>query len=202
MDLTPDEPTLARRGHPPAPRQQIRTARALALLLVAVCFVVGTIHAVDSLGGPVAIRDRFGPSGVAISFAAHWLLNLTPAGEILPSAMANGAAWGFWLGAGVSWLGWVAASLTQYGLALRLGTRIDIDRRLELLPARIRAFPVAHPVFQILGRMVPVVGLHFVNVASAARRVPLARFVACALAGHAGPALTMSAVGAGLIRLL
>ena len=174
----------------------------LLVLLIAVAFVAGTISCVEALGGPVELRERFGLGGMALCVAAHWLLNLTPVGEMLPSATANGAAWGFWLGAGISWLGWVGASLTQYALALRIAPAIDIEGRMATLPARIRSFPVSHPGFQILGRMVPIVGLHIVNVASGVRGVSPWRFLLCALAGHAVPALTMSALGAGLIRLL
>ena len=180
------------------------SSRSRALLggLAAVLFVAAAILTADALGGPVGMRERFGPAGLAACFVTHWILNLTPAGEILPSATANGAAWGLWLGAGVSWLGYLAASLTQYGLASRLGSRIEIESRLEALPARLRRFPVAHPAFQILGRCVPVVGLHVVNVASAAHAVPLRRFVPCAALGHAPPAFTMAALGAGLLGLL
>ena len=170
--------------------------------LIAVGFVAATVLAVDSLGGPSAIREDYGSIGLLISFVVHWLLNLTPIGEILPSAAAIGAAWGFWLGALTCWLGWIAASLTQYAVASRVGTAVDVEARLERLPSRIRRFPVAHPAFQILGRSVPVVGLHVVNLASAIRRVPLRRFLACAAIGHAGPAVMMAAIGSGLVELL
>ncbi len=187
-------------GRAQATRRGGRHRTALVLLAVAT-FVAGSLVAVDALGGPAAIRERFGCAGILIAIATHWILNLTPAGEILPSATASGAAWGLWLGAAIAWLGWIGASLTQYGLARRVGRRLEIERRLEALPERIRRFPVAHPAFQILGRCVPVVGLHLVNVASAVHGVRLPRFVVCAMLGHAGPALTMAAIGAGLVQL-
>jgi uncharacterized membrane protein YdjX (TVP38/TMEM64 family) len=175
--------------------------RAAALALMALLAMVSVGLCVRWLGGPSAIRQRFGVWGILVAFVAHALLNLTPAGEIVPMAVANGAVWGFWLGATISWLGWIAASLAQYALVIRIGAGFDVQSRLEQLPGALRRFPVAHPVFQILGRCVPWVGLHLVNVASAVRGVPLRRFTTCAAIGQVGPALVMAAIGAGLVSL-
>ena len=176
--------------------------RTVAAIGAALGFVAVTIYAIDSLGGPVATRERFGTAGLLVCFVAHWVLNLTPIGEILPSATANGAAWGFATGATISWLGYLAASATQYTVARRFASGVDVGARLESLPKRLRRLPVAHPAFQIFGRMLPVVGFHLVNVASAAQGVGRRRFYTCAALGHAPPALLMAGLGAGLLKLL
>jgi uncharacterized membrane protein YdjX (TVP38/TMEM64 family) len=173
--------------------------RTIAGVLLAALLVVGTLHWVESIGGPGAVRERYGWFGIVVSLFAHWMLNLTPFGTMVPMGVANGAVWGFWLGALVSWSGWMAASLTQYLFVRRLGTTYDVQARLDRLPARMSRFPVAHPVFQVGGRSLPWVGLHLVNVTSAVRGVPIRRFLLCAALGQAGPALMMAAVGAGLV---
>src|SRR5262245_9265835 len=175
--------------------------RAVALAVVALLVMVGAGLCVRWLGGPLAIRQRFGAWGILVALVAHAVLNLTPAGEIVPMAVANGAVWGFWLGAAISWLGWIAASLAQYALVIRIGAGFDVETRLDRVPSALRRLPVEHPVFQIVGRSVPWVGLHLVDVASAVRGVPLRRFATCAVIGQAGPALAMAAVGTGLVSL-
>jgi len=177
---------------------RVRTIGGLSLAGV---LVIATFAWVDSIGGPTAVRERFGATGLVVCVLVHWILNLTPLGEVVPMAVANGAMWGVGLGALVSWLGWMAASLTQYLVVRRLGTELDLDVRLGRLPARIRRFPVEHPAFQIGGRALPAVGLHLVNVTSAVRGVPIRRFLAFAALGQAGPALAMAAVGAGLVAI-
>jgi len=172
--------------------------RTVAGVLLAALLIVATHLWIQSIGGPGAVRERFGVAGLAVSLFAHWVLNLTPFGEMLPMAVANGAIWGFWLGALVSWLGWMGASLTQYLVVRRMGTRLDVEARLDRLPKRIRSLPIEHPAFQVAGRSVPWVGLHLVNVTAALYGVPMRRFLACAAVGQAGPALVMSALGAGL----
>lgn len=178
-----------------------KRVRSIVYALLAVSFIAATCLWIESLGGPTAIRERFGTRGLAVSVIAHWILNLTPLGEVVPMALANGAIWGFWLGALVSWSGWMAASITQYLWVRRVGTEFNVSDRLERLPARIRGLPVGHPLFQIAGRSLPWVGLHPVNVTSALRGVPFQRLLAFAAVGQAAPALAMSALGAGLLSL-
>jgi uncharacterized membrane protein YdjX (TVP38/TMEM64 family) len=180
----------------------MKRTRSIACALLVVAFVASTYLWIESLGGPMVIRERFGTSGIAVSVIVHWILNLTPLGEVVPMALANGAIWGFWVGALVSWLGWMGASITQYLVVRRIGTEFNVSDRLARLPERIRAVPVGHPLFQIAGRSLPWVGLHLVNVTSAVRGVPFPRFLAFAALGQAGPALTMSALGTGLLSLL
>jgi uncharacterized membrane protein YdjX (TVP38/TMEM64 family) len=169
--------------------------------VLAVVLVVGVHHWIDSIGGPTAVRERFGAKGLAVSFVAHWVLNLTPLGGAVPTAAANGAIWGFWLGALVSWSAWVAASLTQYLVVRWVASELDVSQGLARLPERIRRLPIGHPLFQVGGRSLPWVGLHVVSVSSALAGVPLGRFLVYAALGQAGPAFAMAALGSGLVSL-
>ena len=82
----------------------MRRARSIAYALIAVSLIVAMYFWIESLGGPTAIRERFGMKGIVVSVITHWILNLTPLGEFVPMALANGAIWGFWVGALVSWV--------------------------------------------------------------------------------------------------
>jgi uncharacterized membrane protein YdjX (TVP38/TMEM64 family) len=176
------------------------SARGLAIGLAALLFGALVWHAVDALGGPFAIRKRFGAYGLAASVLVHWSVNLTPLGGVIPMAVANGAIWGFWPGALVSWSAWVASSFSQYLIARLVFSDVDASE-LERLPKRLLALPIAHPGFQIGARWLPWIGQSLVSVASAAACVPAGRFLAYAAVGQAGPALAMSALGSGLVRL-
>jgi hypothetical protein len=126
--------------------------RTIASLVLVVSLIVVTYRWIESIGGPGTVRDRFGATGLAVSVLAHWILNLTPLGEVVPMVVANGAIWGFWLGALVSWSGWMGASLTQYLLVRRMGTEQGVEARVDRIPKRIRSLPIDHPAFQVAGR--------------------------------------------------
>ncbi len=66
---------------PPLTRSR---ARALAAGGLGVIVVAAVYHAIDSIGGPDAVRETYGAWGFAVSFVAHWVLNLTPLGGSFP----------------------------------------------------------------------------------------------------------------------
>lgn len=126
----------------------------------------------------------------------HAVISVTP----FPSelfVLANGTAYGWVIGGILGWLGWTLASLIQYGLAARTALDFDIDRHLDKLPARLRALPVSHPLFLILGRQVPF-GFHVVNVLAGMRRVSIVRFTICAAIGSIPGAVLYAGLGAGI----
>ena len=117
--------------------------------------VAAVYHGIDSIGGPDAVRERYGAWGFAVSFVAHWVLNLTPLGGFVPTAAANGALWGFWVGALVSWAGWLAASLTQYLLVRWVAGEPEVSEIRARLPEWLGRLPMEHPLLQIGGRSLP-----------------------------------------------
>ena len=184
----------------------MRRARAIVPLLLAVLAMAGLFAWLHAIGGPHVLRERYGTKGILVSLIVHWALNLSPAGEIIPMGVANGAMWGPWIGAAVNWVGWTGASVTQYLLVRRLGVRYNLEARLaarlERAPSWLRRLPVGHPSFQIFGRFVPYVGMHLVNILSAVRRVPPGRFVLFAILGLGPPAVAMAAIGNGLVAVV
>jgi uncharacterized membrane protein YdjX (TVP38/TMEM64 family) len=155
---------------------------------------------VDSIGGPQAIRQRYGLAAPAVSLAAHALVAVTPAGELLPWGVVNGTLYGFALGSLLTWIASTASSLVQYALARSLARELDLERLRAGLPAWLRRFPVDHPAFLIAARWLPVGG-PIANVAAGASGVMPLRIACCALVGGAPPALVMAALGAGLLQL-
>jgi uncharacterized membrane protein YdjX (TVP38/TMEM64 family) len=153
-----------------------------------------------AIGGPVALRARYGTAGMLVAFVVHWALNLTPAGEVVPLAVINGGLWGFWPAVLVNLGGWTAASITQYAAVRWLGAGAGERPTLDRAPGVLRRLALDRAAFQILGRSVPWVGLHVVNVTAALLGVPFGRFVAYAVLGQAAPAVLMAAIGAGLAR--
>jgi uncharacterized membrane protein YdjX (TVP38/TMEM64 family) len=170
-----------------------------AALVAPLLLLAGSLAAVVAAGGPQLLRARLGSVGLAGAVLVHALLNLTPAGELVPSSVANGAVFGVVAGAGANWTGWMLASLCQYGAARRLRARAPAG--LDGLPRWLRRWPVDHLFFQVLGRSLPWLGNHATNLASGCLRVPLPRFLVGAGLGLLGPAFVMAAVGAGLVRL-
>jgi len=82
---------------------------------------------------------------------------MTPLANLIPFGVANGSVYGVWIGALLSWLGWMAAVLLQYSL-VRAGYR---EPREPLVPPRRPAWlarlPMEHPAVLIIGRWSPVV---------------------------------------------
>jgi len=174
----------------------------LAMALVPVAVVVVSLEVVSRLGGPDAMRESLGEAGLVGAALLHAFLNLTPMGEILPLSVANGAVFGFALGAAANWTGWMLATLLQYAAARRARGAMPPEASLSRLPPWLRGVPVDHLRFQMLARCVPWVGIQGTNLASGWLRVPLSRFLPGAALGLVGPSLAMAALGSGLLRLV
>lgn len=172
------------------------------MVVIPLIVLAGSIAIVSTMGGPQILREKLGSAGLTGSIVVHALLNLTPAGELVPSSVANGALFGVSTGACVNWTGWMLAALFQYGAGRRLGGSAQSVDPLERTPRWLRRWPVDHLAFQVLGRSVPWVGIHGTNLASGWLRIPFPRFLIGSALGLVGPALAMAAAGAGLFRLL
>jgi uncharacterized membrane protein YdjX (TVP38/TMEM64 family) len=180
--------------------RRVLSSRALYMILgfSALAFVL--LRWGDTLGGPMGLWERFGWLAVAVTVPLHALVAVTP----FPSdvvAMTNGAIYGFWLGAALSWAGWFAASFIQYAIGRRAGRDFDIEGWLARSPSRLRRFPVAHPLFLIFSRFVPYVGGHLSTLVPGALAVPLRRFAWCTAVALVPQSLVMAGVGAGLLLL-
>ena len=116
----------------------------------------------EAIGGVDALFDRFGSLAPLVSIPIHVLLSATPfPSEII--GVANGSVYGLWHGTICSWIGWWCGAVLEYTLVRRGAREIKWTDAASHLPEWLRRFPVAHPVFLIVGRQLPF-GFHTVNV--------------------------------------
>ena len=153
----------------------------------------------SAIGGPSALIDQFGFWAPLVSIPIHVLLSATP----FPSELigvVNGAAYGFWIGSGLSWAGWWLGALLEYFLVRRGLQQVDEASAIRALPDWLSRYPVAHPIFLILGRQIPF-GFHAVNILAALTGVSLRRQLICAAIANLPYAVLTAAGGAGLVTV-
>ena len=175
----------------------MRILRSRALLLLLAVIVLATLGGrwVDSLGGPGALRERFGFWGLAISFPLQVGAVISFGGEEL-IAMANGLGFGFVLGSAATWLGWYIGSFIQFGIGRTARTDLELERRMERMPRWLQRLPASHPAFIILSRwLLPGVGGHVATLIPGAAGVALGRYAWCTAIGTALPSLGWTYAG-------
>jgi uncharacterized membrane protein YdjX (TVP38/TMEM64 family) len=151
----------------------------------------------EAIGGVEALFDRFGSLAPLVSIPVHVLLSATP----FPSELigvANGSVYGLWHGTICSWIGWWCGAVLEYTLVRRGAREIEWTDAASHLPEWLRRFPVAHPVFLIVGRQLPF-GFHTVNVLAGLTGVSPRRQLICAAISNLPYAFLSAAAGAGLI---
>ena len=154
---------------------------------------------VSSIGGPPALIERYGVMTPIVMVSIQAALSAAP----FPSelfALASSAAYGWTIGALITWAGWTCGSMIQYGLARRGASDVDLDARIEKLPPWMRRLPITHPVFLVTVRWLPM-GFHLANLAAGARRVAPARQLFIAALGSIPGAVIWAGIGAGVGHL-
>ncbi len=171
----------------------------LLILLSAAAY--GLFVWVEAIGGPDEINARYGRLAPAISGSAQVVLSLTP----FPSdifAIARGALYGFWIAAPLNWFAWWIAASLEFGLGRRASEDFDLEHELRRLPSWLRNFPVGHPAFLILGRLVPWAGGHITTFVPGAMGVSFRRHLWCSAIAILPSALGLAALGAGLLSAM
>ena len=181
-------------------KQALARSRGLQSIAATVVLTAAVLLWVYLEGGPHALREHYGLLAPALWIPAQVIVNLSPVSDLVPWAVLNGSMYGLWPGALMSWLVWLCSSSLQFAIARRTARDFSLDERMAAMPRWLRRFPVAHPVFLIVGRWIPVSSA-LVNVAAGALGVRYARLLWCAALGAAPPALVLAAVGAGLVRV-
>jgi len=178
----------------------LRVLRAPALWMVVgfLLAAVGLERWVTAMGGPEALMERYGVATPAVLVLVQAALAAAP----FPSelwALATSAAYGWLAGGVMTWAGWTLGSMIQYGLARRSAKDVDLDARLERLPAWLRRLPVTHPMFLVAVRWFPL-GFHVANLTAGARRVPPLRQLWIAALGSIPGAVLWAGIGAGAVE--
>ena len=168
----------------------------LGVLALAVCAIVW----VDSIGGPVAFREQYGRTAPLLTVPVHCVLAILPL-PTDPICIANGAVYGFWWGAALSWIGWYVAALAKFAIGRRARVEFDLKSRMQRLPSFLQRFPIHHPVFLIGARVVPYVGGNVSTFLPGAAGVSYRRHLWCSAIAIVPGSLVTAAVGVGLLQL-
>ena len=200
--MQPSEPidllTIEAAGAPVSRWRAMTSSPGVRAIVATLALSVLTVTLLSYAGGPGAIAQH-GWITVAWWVPAQIAINLSPASDLVPFAVFNGAFYGLWAGALVSWIVWIVAASIQFAIARRTARDLDIERQMERLPGWLRRFPIAHPAVLIAGHWVPVSSA-LVNVAAGALGVSYSRLLCCTAIAMVPPAVVMSAIGSGLLR--
>jgi uncharacterized membrane protein YdjX (TVP38/TMEM64 family) len=188
-----------RPSSPPRHRWLVRLLRSRGL---AVLLVVGAsgwllLAGLEALGGPEALRGRFGLAAAAVLVPVHAVVAVSPfPSELI--APVHGAIYGFAVGWPLTWLGWWLGAALEYGLYRRVARDL-LEGEGGRLPSWLRRLPAAHPLFLVFGRLVPF-GNHAVNALAGSCRVPLWRFAWTSALAFLPFSALVAGVASGLVR--
>lgn len=194
VDETPSAAIDA--GHASPVRQFVGSGffkASIALLLLAMT----ALWWVNSIGGLEEFRRQYGRTAPILTTPLHMAVASLP----IPTdvfCVANGALYGFWIGALLSWIGWYGAALVKFSLGRRARQDFNVEAGMKKLPQFLQRFPVGHPAFLIGSRMIPWLGGNVSTYLPGAAGVPLSRHLWCSAIAIVPGALLTAGVGAGL----
>ena len=170
------------------------------LMLVAV-FVAGyfTNRFLTSIGGAHKVMEIYGVWAPIVTVAVFVILNLSYFPVDL-MAVANGAIYGVYLGATLTWIARMIVAVIEYRMGKQGARDLDLDVKLRKIPW-LAKFPVSHPLFLIGVRYVPYGGGHLANLVAGSRHVPLGRHLWTAAIAVALAAAVEAMMGAAIISL-
>lgn len=169
----------------------------LGLFLVA----IAATRWIDAIGGFGEVRGHFGLAAPVASVCLHALLNVSPLpGDVV--AVANGALYGFAPAVGLNWLGWFIAAFVQFSIGRRAAKDFELQEQMQKLPAFLRRFPVEHPAYLLLARLLPWAGGHVTTWIPGAAGVRLSRFAWCTAVAIVPASIGFALVGVGATRWL
>lgn len=192
-ETIPPAPAVSR----PALARRVVASGAFRASVLILLVALPALWWVDSIGGPRAFRAHYGRVAPALIVPVHVAVASLP----VPTdviCVANGALFGFWAGAVLSWLGWYGAALVKFSLGRRARLDFDIESGMKKMPRFLQRFPVGHPAFLIGSRMIPGVGGSVSTYLPGAAGVPLSRHLWCSAIAIIPGALLTAGVGAGL----
>lgn len=168
--------------------------------IVILCVALPALWWINSLGGLQQFRSQYGHTAPMITTPIHMAVASLP----IPAdaiCVANGALYGFWIGALLSWIGWYGAALVKFLLGRRARQDFNIEAGMKKMPPFLQRFPVGHPAFLIGSRLIPGVGGNVSTYLPGAAGVPLSRHLWCSAIAIIPGALITAGVGAGLLSL-
>lgn len=144
---------------------------------------------------------RVGIIGPLVSIGLQTFFGASPV-PTEPLTMINGAVFGPFKGAVISWIGYMLASVIEYFLGARIGHISRFEERRKQLPFGLGRLPADSPWFLILARVIPGFGPKVVGVVSGVYRVSFWRFLWTAAIPNFVGAFLFALGGSGLKSLL
>lgn len=166
------------------------------LVLGMVAAVVLLERWVRSLGGPDALLERFGAGAPIAMVGIQAALATAPVPSEL-FALASASAYGWAIGAVMTWAGWTLGAMAQYAIARSTGRGARASLEPVRLPRFLARFSIDHPVILVCVRWLPM-GSHFANITAGVRRVPVWRQLWTAALGAVPGAIVWAGIGAGV----
>ena len=117
-----------------------------------------------------------GITGPLASILLMAVLSLTPI-PTDPIVVLNGALFGIFVGAFVSWIGNNLAAVIEYFIGRGLSSITDFDHHKKKLPFGLAEFPASSPWFLIFGRFIPQFGGKLVSLVGGFYRVNFSRYL-------------------------
>jgi uncharacterized membrane protein YdjX (TVP38/TMEM64 family) len=145
---------------------------------------------------------------LAAAGSAWWIESIGGAARVrapLPGdvvAIANGSLYGIALATALNWLGWYVAAFVQFSIGRRAARDFDLGEHLDRLPGFLRRFPVEHPAYLLIARLLPWAGGHVTTWIPGAAGVRVWRFAWCTAVAIVPASIGFSVVGAGAARWL
>jgi uncharacterized membrane protein YdjX (TVP38/TMEM64 family) len=155
------------------------------------------VRGLEWMGGPDQIRADYGLAAAGLLVPLQAVVAVSPVpSEVL--ALATASIYGLTLGSGLVWVGWMLGAGLEYGLYRRAASELSELGGLDRLPGWVRRLPVAHPIFLIVVRWLPL-GNHLVNAVAGACRVPLWRFTWTSAVALLPFSILIGAIGSGIV---
>jgi len=145
--------------------------------------------------------SQLGIIGVLVSIGLQTIFGASPI-PTEPLTLINGAVFGPFRGAAISWTGYMFASYIEYFIGVNIGDTTEFDDNREKLPFGLGRLPVESPIFLMAGRIIPAYGPKMVGVMGGMYRVPLWRYTWTAAILNLFGALIFSFGGFGLKGIL
>ena len=156
---------------------------------------------IEAHGGLGEVRATLGIGAAFITVPLQAILAVTPfPDEVI--GFGNSMVYGFLIGAGLNWVGWMMGAFIEYTIAYRTARDLNLRvvRNVSERPKWLRRFPPDLPAFLILARLLPMGGGHIANATAGVCGVSLWRFAWTGAIGMIPGSLVISGLANGLLN--
>ncbi len=175
----------------------LRSSKFLLTLLIVLVSGYFVKQFLSRIGGPERIMDIYGIWAPIVTVVIFVVLNLS-AYPVDIIAVANGAIYGVYLGATLTWVARMIVAVIEYRMGEQGAEDLDLDAKLKKVPWLARV-PASHPIFLIGIRYLPYGGGHLVNLIAGSKHVPLRRHLWTSAIAIALAAVMLALIGDAMV---